>query len=54
VPRGTVDAAALVALCRSRLAPYKVPREIFVVDELPRNSLGKVVKADLVKRLPQL
>ena len=54
VPRGQVDAAALVALCRTRLAPYKVPREVFLVDELPRTSLGKIVKAELVKRLPPL
>ena len=29
------------------LAPHKRPREIRFVDELPRNALGKVVKADL-------
>jgi long-chain acyl-CoA synthetase len=54
VPRGSADAAGLLALCRGRLAPYKVPREVFLVDELPRNSLGKVVKAELVKRLRPL
>jgi acyl-CoA synthetase (AMP-forming)/AMP-acid ligase II len=52
--KSPVDPAALVATCKARLASYKVPRQVFVVDELPRNSLGKVVKADLVKRLPQL
>lgn len=46
-----IDPAELIALCRSHLAPYKAPREVFVVDALPRNSLGKVVKADLVGRL---
>ena len=54
VPRGKVDGGELVALCRQSLAPYKVPREVFVVDELPRNSLGKVVKTELVARLPKL
>ncbi len=45
---------ALRALCRERLAPYKVPREVFVVDEFPRNTLGKVIKAELSGRLPEL
>jgi malonyl-CoA/methylmalonyl-CoA synthetase len=32
---------------RERLAPYKLPRAVVVVDALPRNALGKVVKGDL-------
>ena len=31
----------------SRLAPYKRPRSVHVVDELPRNALGKVVRSEL-------
>ncbi len=34
----------LRAWAKERLAPYKVPRRMVVVDELPRNPLGKVVK----------
>ena len=34
--------------CRARLARYKVPERIVVVDELPRNAMGKVVRAQLV------
>jgi fatty-acyl-CoA synthase len=33
--------------CRTRLARFKVPKSFHVVDELPRNSLGKVVKSEL-------
>ena len=29
---------------KSRLAPYKVPKEVLVVDDLPRNAMGKVMK----------
>jgi long-chain acyl-CoA synthetase len=34
----------LVAFCRQRLAAYKVPREIRIVDELPKNPAGKIVR----------
>ncbi len=50
--RGQASAAELREYCRPRVAPYKLPREVFVVDEFPRNTLGKVVKAELVARLP--
>jgi acyl-CoA synthetase (AMP-forming)/AMP-acid ligase II len=30
-----------------RLADYKVPRAVHMVDELPRNASGKVVRAEL-------
>jgi malonyl-CoA/methylmalonyl-CoA synthetase len=32
---------------KERIAPYKVPRQIVVVDELPRNAMGKVTKPEL-------
>ena len=35
---------------KSNLAGYKVPRETEVMDELPRNSTGKVLKRELVER----
>lgn len=35
---------ALVAFCRARLAGFKVPREVRIVAELPRNAAGKVVR----------
>ena len=41
-------AAALLAWAAERLAPYKRPREIRFVDDLPRNAMGKVVRAALV------
>ncbi|MFW5825487.1 MAG: acyl-CoA synthetase [Marinobacter sp.] len=37
----------LSAWCRQRLAGYKVPKHFTVVDELPRNALGKVTKQAL-------
>ena len=32
---------------RDNLANYKVPREIVVLDELPRNATGKIVRKEL-------
>lgn len=41
----------LRAWARERLAPYKIPREVYVVSSLPRNALGKVVKPEVVRGL---
>ncbi|MFT5507658.1 MAG: crotonobetaine/carnitine-CoA ligase [Hyphomicrobiaceae bacterium] len=38
--------------CKEKLADFKVPREVFVVGEMPRSTLEKVHKAALRKRLP--
>ncbi|MSQ06673.1 MAG: hypothetical protein EXR54_01895 [Dehalococcoidia bacterium] len=37
----------LTEYCRQRLAGYKRPRSVVFIGELPRNSLGKVLKRDL-------
>lgn len=37
----------LMTFCRERLAGYKVPRDMVVLDALPRNASGKVVKPEL-------
>jgi acyl-CoA synthetase (AMP-forming)/AMP-acid ligase II len=46
VPRAgaAVTAEELVAWCRDRLANYKVPRTVELVDALPKNATGKVTK----------
>jgi malonyl-CoA/methylmalonyl-CoA synthetase len=40
----------ILAWARERLAPYKLPRELAVVDALPRNAMGKVLKPEVAKR----
>ena len=37
---------------RSRLARFKVPREVVLVEALPRTGSGKVVKRELTERSP--
>jgi acyl-CoA synthetase (AMP-forming)/AMP-acid ligase II len=49
-----VDAEALHAHCRAHLGGFKVPKAVYVLDELPRNPSGKVLKRDLRDRLPDL
>jgi len=51
-PGATVDAGALHAWCRERMAPYKVPAGVTIVDELPRNEIGKLLRQELVPLVP--
>ena len=46
VGRTTLD--ELQAWCRATLAPYKIPAGLTLVDALPRNEMGKVLRQDLV------
>ncbi len=41
------DEAALKEHCRGLIAGYKVPREIHLLDELPRNPTGKIMRREL-------
>jgi acyl-CoA synthetase (AMP-forming)/AMP-acid ligase II len=43
-PGAQIDPQEIVTFCRERLANFKVPREVAIVAELPRNAAGKVLK----------
>jgi acyl-CoA synthetase (AMP-forming)/AMP-acid ligase II len=45
----TPDEAELIGYCRDRLARFKCPSSVEVVDALPRNPTGKVLKTELRK-----
>jgi malonyl-CoA/methylmalonyl-CoA synthetase len=47
VPRAgaNVDEAACITALKQRIAGFKVPKRVIVVDQLPRNAMGKVQKA---------
>ena len=49
-PGADLDAAALTAAARERLAPYKIPPRFITVSELPRNEAGKVQTRKLLSR----
>jgi acyl-CoA synthetase (AMP-forming)/AMP-acid ligase II len=40
----------LIAWCREKMANYKAPRYVEIVDELPLNASGKVLKFELRER----
>jgi fatty-acyl-CoA synthase len=42
-----LDQATLIAHCVERLAKFKVPARMHVIDALPRNATGKVLKREL-------
>lgn len=46
-PDTAVDAAQIIAWCRTEMAAYKCPREIIFVDTLPKSGSGKVLWKDL-------
>jgi len=47
VPGATLDAAAIIAHCRANLAHYKCPTSVEVIEVLPRNPSGKILKREL-------
>jgi len=47
---GWGDEAAVIAAVREQLAAFKTPKRVFFVDDLPRNAMGKVQKAELRAR----
>ena len=49
-----IDVEAIRASVRGILTPYKVPRRIFVVDELPKSLIGKVLRRQVRESLEKL
>lgn len=46
-PGAALDGEAIIAALKSRIANFKIPKKVFVVAELPRNTMGKVLKNQL-------
>lgn len=50
-PQAGLSVHKVITYCRSRLAPYKVPRKVALVPELPLTARGKLAKRDLLALL---
>jgi acyl-CoA synthetase (AMP-forming)/AMP-acid ligase II len=46
----TLEPEALIAWCRERMANFKVPRQVELLETLPRNATGKIMKFVLRER----
>ena len=49
-PGATIEATEILAALRPQLAGFKMPKRVYIVDELPRNAMSKVQKAVLRER----
>lgn len=49
-PGESLDLQSIQAWCEARISQYKIPRKLLVVEDLPRNAMGKVTK-QAVKQL---
>jgi long-chain acyl-CoA synthetase len=49
-PGETVTEAELKAFCKERLAPYKVPKHYEFRNELPKTTVGKILRRELVRQ----
>jgi long-chain acyl-CoA synthetase len=43
----TADAASLIAFCQGRLARYKCPKQVRLVEALPKSPIGKILRKEL-------
>jgi long-chain acyl-CoA synthetase len=50
-PGAGADPDTLIAFCQARLARYKCPREVRVVDTLPKSPIGKILRKELRSRV---
>jgi acyl-CoA synthetase (AMP-forming)/AMP-acid ligase II len=44
-----MNAHELVEFCRDKIAGYKIPRQLEIISEMPRNPSGKILKKELRK-----
>lgn len=46
---GPVDQAEIIGYCKQSLTGYKVPKEVTVLEELPKSAVGKILRRELRK-----
>jgi len=52
IPSGepAITSREVISFCRDKLAHYKIPRSVEFIEEMPRSSIGKILKRELRKR----
>lgn len=46
-PGETLSGQEIIAYCKERMAPYKAPKYVEFVDELPKSAIGKILRKEL-------
>ncbi|MCF3945163.1 class I adenylate-forming enzyme family protein [Acidiphilium iwatense] len=46
-PGATTTPEAIIAFCKERMAAYKYPREVAIIDDLPKTVTGKILRREL-------
>lgn len=49
--RGRLSGADIISWCRENMSKVKVPRQVFILEQIPLNPLGKVAKEELKKMI---
>jgi fatty-acyl-CoA synthase len=50
----TIEEDEIIKFCKENLAGYKVPKHVFVTEEVPKNPSGKILKKDLRERYKEV
>ena len=53
-PGQTIDADKVIAFCKEHLASFKVPKAVHVIDALPKDTQGKILKRELRKQFSNM
>ena len=48
-PKQHLSLAQLDAYCRDKIAAYKIPKYLLLLDKIPRNHTGKVLRQELTR-----
>jgi long-chain acyl-CoA synthetase len=51
IPSAKISSKEVMRFCRERLPAYSIPKEVVIMDSLPKNSFGKIDKRTLASVL---
>lgn len=54
IEKSEEEKAKILQYCKERVAPYKVPKLIVFMDQLPTSGVGKILKREIKKMLLEL